>query len=293
MPCSAPASGLPRALIERVLERLGFSTFPAADVDGLSALYAAWCRKVPFDNIQKLLHLRAGDPRPLPGDEPGAFLETWLASGTGGTCWAGNGALHAVLLALGFSASRGIGTMLAVPDAPPNHGTVLVDCAGRRYLVDASMLHGAPLALDAPEAAAEPDRPWGVTAACRDGRWHVRWRPLHLPEGMDCRLEAFAVTGDAFRSSHEQTRPWSPFNYELYVRSNRGEGVTGVTRGERVSFDASGAAARRALDADARMRVLIDELGIAEAVAARLPPDLPTPPPPWSRSAQAAAGQRG
>ena len=39
---------------------------------------------------------------------------------------AGNGALHAMLMSLGFEAIRVMGTMHAAPEAPPTHGTVLV-----------------------------------------------------------------------------------------------------------------------------------------------------------------------
>lgn len=44
------------------------------------ALYAAWCRSVPFDNTRKLIALRAGDPGPLPGDSPRGFLVSARAS---------------------------------------------------------------------------------------------------------------------------------------------------------------------------------------------------------------------
>jgi hypothetical protein len=42
---------------------------------------------------------------------------------------------------------------------------------------------------------------------------------------------------------------------------------------------------QRRLSEDARKRVLIDELGISEEIVEHLPPDTPTPPPPWSRTA--------
>ncbi len=47
--------------------------------------------------------------------------------------------------------------MMVAPKLPPNHGTVaaVLDCA--TWLVDASMLHGAPLRL---EAGAETARRW-------------------------------------------------------------------------------------------------------------------------------------
>src|SRR5437868_5757404 len=118
--------GLRANLTEQVLERLGFSARPEPTLGNLSHIYATWCRRVPFDNVRKLIHLYNQAPGPLPGDTPTAFFTDWLEGGTGGTCWAGNGALQALLAALGFRASRGIGTMVTAPDIPPNHGTVVV-----------------------------------------------------------------------------------------------------------------------------------------------------------------------
>jgi hypothetical protein len=37
-------------LLEQVLSRLGLSERPEPTLDGLQTLYAAWCRKVPFDS---------------------------------------------------------------------------------------------------------------------------------------------------------------------------------------------------------------------------------------------------
>jgi N-hydroxyarylamine O-acetyltransferase len=286
---SLQTEGLSMDLLEQVLSRLGLSNRPAPTLDGLQTLYAMWCRKVPFDNVRKLIHLHSHASGPLPGDDPAEFLTAWITYGTGGTCWAGNGALYAVLVSLGFCAVRGIGTMLSVPHAPPNHGTVLVTCEETCYIVDASILHSAPLPLNAstPTGVAHPA--WGVQCRKRDGAWYIRWRPLHMLDGLDCRLEHLQVSRETFREHHEQTRAWSGFNYELYARSIRGEGVVGVARGQRVEFDGTGGVAHTLLAGDDRLRVLVDELGMQEEIVQRLPPDTPTPPPPWSRTAQAAA----
>ena len=276
-------------LLERVLMKLGLSDRPAPTLDGLQTLYAAWCRKVPFDNVRKLIHMHNHNPGPLPGDDAAEFLEAWLTYGTGGTCWAGHGALHALLVSLGFQASRGMGTMLVAPHIPPNHGTVLVTWDAIRYVVDASILHGEPLRLDASMPTGITHPAWGVQCSMRDGHWYIRWRPIHMPDGLDCRLDYLQVTRETFRERHEQTRPWSPFNYELYARLHCGEAVVGTTGGQRVELNAAGGVVHRRLEGDDRTRLLVDELGMKEEIVQRLPPDTPTPPPPWSRTAQNAS----
>lgn len=284
----ATSHQLAPALVERVLLRLGLATTPPPTLAGLQALYAAWCRKVPFDNVRKLIHVSQQGPSPLPGDEAVDFFTAWLAHGTGGTCWAGNGALQALLVSLGFQADRGRGTMLVAPNIPPNHGTVVVTCETDRYLVDASILHAEPLRLDTSQTTGIVHPAWGVQCHQRAGLWHIRWRPLHMPEGLDCRLDQLQVTREVFRDAHEQTRPWSPFNYELHARLLCGETIIGITGGHQVEFDRTGGVQRTPLQGDERLRVLVEELGMAEALVQRLPLDRPTPPPPGSRTAQAA-----
>ncbi len=275
---------LPPELLERVLRKLGFSDRPEPTLGSLTALYAAWCRRVPFDNVRKLIHMREGQTGPLPGDGPEDFFVAWLAHGTGGTCWAGNGGLYDLLTSLDYEASRGIATMVTSPDVPPNHGTVLVDLDGVRYMVDASILHNQPLLLVDGQTTAIPHGAWGVEARQQDGRWHIRWRPLHTPAGIDCRIEHVGASGETFSESYEATRAWSPFNYELNARLIRGDALVGVAFGQHVTLDAGGAVDREPISGEDRVRLLIEELGMSEEIARQLPPDEPTPPPPWSRS---------
>ena len=101
--------------VAAVLEKLGVER-PAPDLDGLRAVYAAWCGAVAFDNVLKLIHLADERSGPLPGSTAESFFEAWLEHGTGGTCWSGNGALHDLLEALGFDVARAIATMLSSPE---------------------------------------------------------------------------------------------------------------------------------------------------------------------------------
>lgn len=275
------------ALVDRVLEKLGFTNRPSVDRAGLAALYAAWCTRVPFDNARKLVALRAGDPSRLPGDAPVEFLESWLRLGAGGTCWAMHGAWTELLVACGFHARRGLATMLVAPDLPPNHGTTSVSLDGATLLVDVCIQHGEPLVLD-PRAETRTTHPaWGVVARPEGAGWIVRWRSPFQPGGVDCRIDSLASDAAAFRACHEQTRGWSPFNYELFARVHRSGGILLAVRGERVFVDAAGGEARAPLDA-ARLRFLIDELGLDAAFARSVPDDVPMPPPPGSATARSA-----
>jgi Arylamine N-acetyltransferase len=281
--------GLSEQLVERILTRLGFNRSPAPTIDALRSVYSAWCERVPFDNIRKLIHVRAANAAPLPGSTPEDFFEAWLKFGTGGTCWPGAGALHAFLAALGFDAVRAIGTMMAAPNLPPNHGTVLLNFGSQMLLVDSSILHGQPLSLSKDSETSVSNPAWGVRCVWKETNWFVQWRPLMRLEGFECRLDRFPATETDFTDSYSRTRGWSPFNYELSVRVNRGDKVIGIASGQSISLLPDGSVTRTPLTPHERRRLLIENVGITEALVMQLPDDVPTPPPPWSQTAQALA----
>lgn len=276
------SSVLSEKLSERVLERLGFDRRPDPTPESLRALYAEWCRRVPFDNVRKLIHVRSGNSGPLPGSTATDFLENWLQHGTGGTCWSGAGACHALLRSLGFDAARVIGTMMVAPNLPPNHGSVRVRFEAETYLVDCSILHNEPLRLDEHAETEVPHPAWGVRCSRKDGRWFVSWRPLHKLEGLDCRLEDFGLPHEEFARRHEQTRAWSPFNYQTAARLNRDSQVVGIGFGNAVVLDEAANATSRPVSHEERNRFLIETIGISEEMVEKLPADIPTPPPPGS-----------
>ncbi len=274
---------LSKELLENVLSRLGFSSQPELNHAGLSALYEAWCSNVPFDNMRKLIHLHENNPQTLPGDDATDFFESWLKHKSGGTCWAANGALFAFLNALGFSVGRGVATMLVAPDIPPNHGTVIVDFDGEQFLVDASILHKVPIALKK-DSADYP--PWIENVSQSQSQWQVLWRPLRGEQHINCRIDRFPVEQQEFHERHEQTRLWSPFNFQLNLQSMKQNTIVGFADGQWAKIDANGAVQRSPLSPEERKRFLVDEIGISEELVDKLPPDRPTPPPPWSKTAQ-------
>ena len=96
----------PPEIFERVLERLGLTKRPSIDLAGLNAVYAAWCGRIPFDNIQKRIWFAGDRTTPVTGGDPTEFFANWLAHGTGGTCWPTSGAMYALLRSLGYPARR-------------------------------------------------------------------------------------------------------------------------------------------------------------------------------------------
>jgi N-hydroxyarylamine O-acetyltransferase len=192
-------------LAGEVVDRLGLTGL-VPDDDGVVAFYGAWCRSVPFDNLRKLHALRAGT-RPLPGDTPDDFFRAWLEQGTGGTCWASSGALGALATHLGFDAALVVGSMLDLPE--PNHGSVVIDVDGRRWLADSSLLLGAPHRLD--PAGSRTARGSYRSTLVPDGDTWVM--VTDSPHGdLLCRLHPGPRTADEYRERHERTRAFSVFN---------------------------------------------------------------------------------
>jgi N-hydroxyarylamine O-acetyltransferase len=179
--------------------------------------------------------------------------------------------------------------MMAAPNLPPNHGTMLVKFDRQMFLVDSSILHVQPLSLSRDSETSVSHPAWGVRCVWRETNWFVQWRPLMKLEGFDCRLDRFPATEIDFTDSYARTRGWSPFNYELSVRVNRGDKVLGVASGHAISLLPDGSVVRTPLTPDERRRFLIEDIGITEALVMQLPDDVPTPPPPWSQTAQALA----
>ena len=257
------------ALVDRVLARLGLERV-RTDFDGLSRLYHAWCEAIPFDNIQKLIGLAEG--RPLPGATASAFFEDWLASNTGGTCWAGNGALHDLLQTLGFRTERVAATMLSAPDTPPsNHGSVLVHLDGERFITDASILSDVPLRL-APSTGLPRVELHGDT-------FIVIWRTPRAPAGFPCRIDRIGLGAADFEDFHQRTAAWSPFNYALTARRNFDRSPVAFAAGKRFAFLPNDDIA---ITERPREQFLIDELHISPTLVARIPPDRETPPRPPS-----------
>ncbi|MCC6393133.1 MAG: arylamine N-acetyltransferase [Bryobacterales bacterium] len=277
--------GISDRLRGRVLRRLGLGNTPPPTLEGLRRVYNAWSRRVPFDNVRKMLALRAGSP--LPGRDATDFFEAWLETGAGGTCWSGSNALYEFLCALGFRARLATGSMHDI--GVRNHGTVIVTLDTAEFLADSSLLTREPVPL----AGSLYTYGDGVTnvEVEPDSAGHVVWtRGPHQAFFLPCRIFPESISPEAALANYENSRRQSPFNQRLYaLRSLPGRMILlrGSTRYERTragvsTRDLTAEELRGALHADIGIsRPLIDAWSDCGALAAAFePPSGPAPPPP-------------
>ena len=264
-PCGAPDdTPLSTTLRDAVCARLGVA--PAAPtLELLEAVYAAWCRRVPFDNVRKLIALREAAPPPLPGTQATDFFEHWLAHGTGGTCWSSSNALYMLATALGFTARRIAGSMRDLGII--THGSTVVTVDGRDWLVDSSALTQRPVPLFAGPYL-DPD-PAFATTWVMDGDTHL----LHFggapgPEHTVCRFMIDFIDRAYLDAAHERSRGIGRFNEVTYARRNVADGFLVLWQAVRYHRTAGGTDVRP-LDRDALRQVLADDFGLGPGVLQR------------------------
>jgi N-hydroxyarylamine O-acetyltransferase len=246
-------------LARRILERLGFAAPPPVDLDGLSAVYRAWCTRVPFDNSRKMIALATGASGPLPGVYADDFFESWLAHGTGGTCWPSSNALFALLEAAGFDARRVAGSMRDL--GVVSHASVKVRLDGRDWFVDSSMLVNRPLPLgDGVHLSADPV--WPVEVEATGGTHVIWWQTPPSSACIPCRLLLDPAPFQEYLDGYERSRAHSPFNQRLYARINR-PGELVILLGRTLFSRTATGVSSRDLKADELLRALREDIRLS------------------------------
>jgi N-hydroxyarylamine O-acetyltransferase len=119
--------------LDRYLERIGLSSAPSPDLDGLEAVQAAQLRAVPFENLDVLLTGQIDV-------EPDAIFDKLVRRGRGGYCFECNLLLREALLALGFEArtllARVVIDRVDGPVPARTHAIVEVQIGDRHYAAD-------------------------------------------------------------------------------------------------------------------------------------------------------------
>ena len=258
--------------------KLGFSARPSNDLAGLNALYASFSTRVPTDNIQKRIWFAGTRREPLTGGDPAEFYENWLRYGTGGTCWPINGGWCSLLETVGFEARRIVSSVII--DGYPagaNHGSVIVTLDGRDYLVDAWMAAFEALPLVSDRATSGGTGLHTITAIPMNGDFEIRMFSGHdrdriLPVRTE--LGCSAVNHEYFLARYDLTKEIGFFNHALYICRRFPDHIIVLGRQNKIVVDASNSVTKTGVTETERRRVLVEELGIAEAIAAALPPDV-------------------
>ena len=276
---------LDASLLNRILQRLSIGSAPNADLDGLRAVYSAWCDTIPFDNTAKLIALRTGAKGNLPGIEPVEFFERFLAHGAGGTCWPTSNALFALLDDLGFDARRVAGSMRDTGFI--GHASVKVRIDGTDWLVDSSMQTHIPLPLTA-EVFVSDDPVYGVEVERVDETHMIWWDLPPNATYIPCRLLVDDVSHDYYVERYEASRDRSPFNERVYVRRNFPGAMLVIHGNLRLWKTSTGVQAseltRSQLEESLRTEAgisseMLDDLRKCGAIDASLQPSASPPPP--------------
>src|SRR5258708_2630710 len=157
----------------------------------------------------------------------------------------------------------------------------MVRVAGGRGFGDARIRGGDPTHIRA--AGAPLGRGQLPGSGWLAGKPAVIWRTRRAPDGFPCRIERIGAEAAECDALHRQSGVWSPFNYELSARLMRGRTIIGLSPGERFTIGGDGSISASQLDRAGRVAFLIEELGISEEIASRVPDDRPAPPRPEPR----------
>jgi len=220
--------------VDEVTARLGFSDRPSVDLAGLRAVYSAWSRQIPFDNLRKLVALHFSMPE-LPGIHPDDFFAAWQLTGAGATCWGSNNALHALLVGLGFDAQLHAASMF---DVDVNHGTTIVTIDGERWMADTALHSDVPVPLAATETSVE--HAGFVTTIRPDADTWVFDSPTPDPDfRIPCRI-LHEIDHEFTLEANEKSRDSSPFNTAISVGINDASGVWMLKQNKLARIDATG-----------------------------------------------------
>lgn len=157
-----------RHLDSTLLDRLWARTdgeVPEDHEERLGALFATWCRTVPYDTTTKLTRHAADPAAPLWGMDCDEVVAHALDTGLGATCFPLAAAFAAVARADGFDAAVHVATREdAVPSAAPDHAVAVIQAGSSAYLADPAFMHMRPVLL--------PRRVGQISAA------GPRWAPM-------------------------------------------------------------------------------------------------------------------
>lgn len=256
-----PLFELTNGTVERVLKKLNVEEVSQCSISNLSKFYQAWCRLIPFDNLMKTHKLSTDINASLPGITAEEFFCNWLKYGVGGTCWAGNGAIFALLRTLGYNAEFIAGCMLSDPldkSSSLGHGSIIITLDEGAFLIDATMLHGVPIHLVPNESA---NKTFYFRVEKRDDKFQIKWQPLGRNYSF-FQINKRNLVESEILTLHEASRGLSKFNGSHLIRMARSSSLIGIVRGSLIVRDEQGVETFQNSDQFCFPQTLVNDFGI-------------------------------
>jgi len=222
-------------MIDRYLDRIGFSGPVRRDAETLAALQLATMMTVPFENLDVFAGLR-------PSTLPDWSVPKVVERRRGGWCFEINGAFGAVLTEMGFDVAYHSARVHSAGAWGPalDHLCLVVNAGGERWLVDAGFGDSAvtPVALDARERQERRPRDVRIVDVLEGWVYQERtgddaWENQYLIDPVPRPLAAFQGRSDALATGdgggHFTAKPFA-------TRALDGEGSRVWLLKDRVEF---------------------------------------------------------
>ncbi|WBP85371.1 arylamine N-acetyltransferase family protein [Kitasatospora cathayae] len=214
--------------VDGYLAALGVARPAAPTAEALWALHRAQVERVAYENLD--IHL--GRPTGIGAAESVARI----VRGRGGYCFHLNGALGALLTALGYDVTLHRAGVQSTPEDPAgasgNHLALTVRLDGERWLVDAGLGDGLyePLPLREGSHTQGPFTYALAPSTAVPGGWRFTHDPRGSFTGMDFAPEPVELSSFAAEHLRLSTSPESGFVRTLTAHRRDGKGVD-VLRG--------------------------------------------------------------
>ncbi len=211
-------------IAQSVLKRFQIDLELECNQEGLTLLYQAWCRNIPFDNFWKRLDRSQkafSKHEQMVADD---FFKIWLDHGVGGTCWTTTNAMFQLLKYMGFDTyfvGGSMGDMGVI-----NHGSLVVSVnEGKEFLIDTSILNEKPIDISGIdiEHAVHPIQITEESETIKVVFEHVSKRDF-----MPCAILKSGIEPKEVKAHYDVSIDNSLFNDCVYIRKNDKKGVHAI-----------------------------------------------------------------
>ncbi|MEW7278833.1 arylamine N-acetyltransferase [Aquimarina sp. 2201CG1-2-11] len=260
-----PSIALNPEIAQSVLNRFGIDPQIECNEEGLTLLYKAWCRNIPFDNFWKRLAISQNTFSDHDQMQADSFFKIWLEYGVGGTCWTTTNAMFQLLKYMGFDVyvvGGSMGDMGVV-----NHGSLIVSVdEGKEFVVDTSILNEKPIDI----SGAELEHPIHTIQLSEESDTvKVLFEHVSKKDFMPCAIMKNGIGLDQLKEHYDISIENSLFNDCVYIRKNDENGVSAII-GNTFFVKTAISIEKRELNETELSEVLINVMGFSKEIVSHI-----------------------